>query len=619
MSDTTQPPREDAALDPDPRRLGLRSADVVAERAEALRRLFPEAVRDGKLDFEALHQALGDAVDDGPERFGLSWPGKADAIRVAQRRSDGTLVPMPEESVAWDTTQNVIVEGENLEVLKLLQRSYHGRVKLIYIDPPYNTGKDFVYPDNFADPVGDYLRASGQAGEEGNRLRANPETSGRYHSSWLSMMWPRLHLARSLLADDGVLALTIDATEGARLRLLLDEIFGEENFMASIAWQRKYTRANDATHFSPTFDSILLFARNLSSVEPPLEPRTSKQDAAYRNPDNDPKGPWKATPLHAKSGSHLGGFEVTFSNGVHWRPPVGTYPRYSVARLEEMDADGALWFGSHGSAVPSRKTYLSEVKQGLTPTDFWTHELAGSTHDGNNDLKRLGLEGAFQNPKPVKLMRLLLQFFTAGSGELVLDFFAGSGTLGEAVLRQNAEDGGTRRFALVQMAEQLDDANYPTIADVTRARAAAAAAELKDAQAGFRAYRLDRSALRRSTVHSADADKLFDLEEPARPDRDREALLTEVLLARGFDLVTQVAWSSAAGADVAVVAEGALVACFAPTLTAEQFEAIVALDPVQIVLLESSFGGDDEVKVNALQHLHTVNAHRDTSIELLLL
>jgi len=301
MSDTTKQPREDDALDADPRRLDLRSADVIGPRAEALRRLFPEAVRDGKLDFEALHQALGDAVDDGPERFGLSWPGKADAIRVAQRPSDGTLVPMPAESVAWDTTQNVIIEGENLEVLKLLQRSYHGRVKLIYIDPPYNTGKDFVYPDNFADPVGDYLRASGQAGEDGNRLRANPETSGRYHSSWLSMMWPRLHLARSLLADDGVLAVSIDDVEAPRLRMLLDEVFGEENFVATVVWQKVYAPKNTAKHLSVDHDYVLLYARNAADWEPKALPRTPEMEARYKNPDGDARGVWKPADLSARN------------------------------------------------------------------------------------------------------------------------------------------------------------------------------------------------------------------------------------------------------------------------------------------------------------------------------
>lgn len=604
----------------EPYRLDLRSADILEPRAQELAKLFPEAVRDGKIDCDALAAALGDVIDEGPERFGLTWPGKSDAIRMAQRPSEGTLVPMQEESVDWETTKNVIVEGENLEVLKVLQRSYHSRVKLIYIDPPYNTGKDFVYPDNFHDPLGEYLKASGQAGEDGGRLRANAETSGRYHSAWLSMMWPRLHLARSLLTDDGVIAVTIDSTEGARLRAVLDEIFGEENHLATIAWQRKYTRANDAEYFSPTYDSVLLFARDVAQLEAPLEPRTPKQDLAYRNPDSDPKGPWKATPLHAKSGSKARNFEVAFANGVKWTPPPGTYPRYSAERLTAMDEEGAIWFGSQGQAVPSRKTYLSEVKQGLTPTDFWTHEAAGSTHEGNSDLKRIGLEGAFSNPKPVKLMRRLLELFRVGADELVLDFFAGSGTMAEAVIRLNAADRSGRRFLLVQLDEALDGGPYSTISALTRARVRAADADVASSaerNGGFRAFRLERSAIDRPRLEMEEL--LLDVGASVSADRDDEALLAEVFLARGFELTTDLKWIDVEGVTAANVEDGALLACFARSLTSQQFEALVDRDPAQLILLEEAFGANDEVKINALQHLKTVNAHRETAIELLLL
>jgi len=275
-------PEEDRDPELEPTRLDLRSADVIEPRIDALAKLFPEAVKDGRLDVNSMRAALGDVAEQGPERFGLTWPGKGDAIRMAQRRAEGTLVPMKDESVESETTKNVIIEGENLEVLKLLQRSYHGKVKLIYIDPPYNTGKDFVYPDNFREPLEEYLRYSGQVGENGGRLRANAETGGRYHSAWLSMMWPRLHLARSLLREDGVIVISIDDAEAPRLRMLLDEIFGEENFIAQFVWQKKYAVSADDPGIAGMHDYLLAYPRS-DAFKRNLLPRTAAQDARYKN------------------------------------------------------------------------------------------------------------------------------------------------------------------------------------------------------------------------------------------------------------------------------------------------------------------------------------------------
>ncbi len=310
MTDLPEPEGgRDSELEPS--RLDLRSADVIEPRIERLAELFPEAVKDGKLDVDSMRAALGDVAEPGPERFGLSWPGKGDAIRMAQRRAEGTLVPMKDESIEWDTTKNVIIEGENLEVLKLLQRSYHGKVKLIYIDPPYNTGKDFVYPDNFREPLEEYLRYSGQVSENGGRLRANAETGGRYHSAWLSMMWPRLHLARSLLSDDGAIFMTIDDAEAPRLRMLMDEVFGEENFVATAIWEKVYAPKNTARHLSVDHDYVLIYARDAEVWRPNPLPRTEEMQARYRNPDNDPRGDWKTGDISARNYYSEGTYAVT--------------------------------------------------------------------------------------------------------------------------------------------------------------------------------------------------------------------------------------------------------------------------------------------------------------------
>lgn len=616
-----------ADSDLEPYRLDIRSADPIEPRVEALAALFPEAVRDGKIDVDQLAQLLGDVTDDGAERFGLSWPGKADAIRIAQRPSEGTLVPIKDESVDWDTTQNLVIEGENLEVLKLLQRSYHRMVKLIYIDPPYNTGKDFVYPDNFRDPLGNYLRFSGQVGEEGGRIRANVETSGRYHSSWLSMMWPRLHVARSLLADDGVLAVSIDDHEVASLRLLLNEIFGEENFIASVVWQKRYSRENRGA-IGDAHEYLLLYARESAAFQAArgLIPPTAQQVEVYKNPNNDPRGRWRPVPMTAQGFRPNQMYEIETPSGARHVPPEGRCWSMTEPEYLKLREAGRIYFGKNGDAQPSVIRYLDEV-DGFVPWTWWPAEEVGHTDESRKEIRRLfGTQAMFDTAKPVRLMQRLLHIAVPRDG-IVLDFFAGSGTMGDAVLRLNADDGQNRRFILVQLDEPLDDETHTTIASLTRTRLAKVEGELgqelslhADRRGGFRAFRLAASAHQPvSQLDSEDAQVSFEAEPEIDPSRDDEALLTEVLLARGFDLVTPTTWTHAGGLNVASVADGALVACFTREITVEQFEALVALDPAQLVLLEAAFGGNDEVKVNAIQHLKTVNAHRDTPIELLLL
>ena len=407
-------------------RMPLTSADVLGERMEQLRELFPEAFVEGAVDFDRLRNALGDFVGEGRERYGLSWAGKADAIRAIQAPSVGTLVPCPEESVNFDTTENLFIEGDNLEVLKLLQKSYYGKVKMIYIDPPYNTGGEFIYPDNFQEGLEDYLLYSGQVGEDGVRQSTNSETAGRFHSKWLDMMYPRLFLARNLLRSDGMLCVSIDDHEFHNLHHLCDEIFGEENFVATVAWQRIYTVKNTAKHLSDMHEYVLLYARNKDSLSVELLPRQDKQDDAYTNPDNDDRGPWKAIPLQARNYYSKGKYPITKPSGnIIKGPPSGTYWRLSEKRFQESAEDNRIWWGKEGDGVPAIKAFLTEVKAGVTPTTLWLHTDAGSNAEGKNELRDLFPETdeLFITPKPCRLIERLLQIGTRDKdSDIILDF-----------------------------------------------------------------------------------------------------------------------------------------------------------------------------------------------------
>ena len=441
------------------------------DRLRELAAVVPEAFADGKINWDTLREALGETLEDETqEHFGLFWPGKREARRLASMPSKGTLVPQPGQGVGEDTTHNLFIEGDNLEVLKLLQKSYAGRVKLIYIDPPYNTGKDFVYPDDYSEPLEAYLNRTGQVDEAGQLLTTNSRASGRFHSSWLNMMYPRLLLARQLLKDDGSIFVSIDDNEIHNLREMMNEIFGEENFIATVIWQKKYTRSNDARWFSDNHDYILVYAKSNEYFSLNLQPRSEDQLAAYSNPDKHPKGVWKATPLHAKSGNNSN-FTFRFKNGVTWSPPPGTYPRFSKETLARQDENDEIWFGPNGKSVPSRKTFLLEAKQGVTPVTIWLYEEVGHTHEANNELKELDMAGVFDNPKPSRLIKRIIELSTNQTGDdIILDFFAGSGTTAQAVIQQNKADSGNRRFIIVQIPEPTQNKKFPYISEITKER-----------------------------------------------------------------------------------------------------------------------------------------------------
>jgi adenine-specific DNA-methyltransferase len=532
------------------------------DRLQALQAVVPEAFADGQVNWETLKEALGACLaDEGPgtEHFGLFWPGKRQARRLAAQPSKGTLRPVKGEGVNEDSTDNLFIEGDNLEVLKLLQKSYAGRVKLIYIDPPYNTGNDFVYKDDFREPLDSYLQKSGQADAEG-LLTSNPKAGGRFHSNWLNMMLPRLMLARTLLTEDGVIFVSIDDNEVGNLRILMDEIFGEENFISSVIWQKKYTRSNDATWFSDNHDYIIVYAKSSNYFNLNLEERSEKQISSYSNPDNHPKGPWKATPIHAKSGT-MGEFSYRFKNGVVWSPPKGTYPRYSKETLKQLDDNDEVWFGRDNKSTPARKSFLSGVKAGVTPVTIWQYDEVGHTHEANNQLKELNMSGIFNNPKPTRLVSKILKLTTLQNGnDIILDFFSGSSTTAQAVLELNREDGGNRRFIMVQMPEPTPkdsaarQAGYQTIADIGKERIRRVIAKLQKQPVldrdppedlGFAVYKLDRSHFKAWQDYDgppdpAALDDLFSrFEDPLIDGWQPRALLDEILLLQGFPLDSQ--------------------------------------------------------------------------------
>ena len=602
----------------------LRSHDAAGDKIAELLHLFPEIrTEGGKLDFDRLKLALGETVDVGKERYGMNWPGKAECFKTIQAPSLGTLRPCPEESINFDTTENLIIEGDNLEVLKLLQKSYLGKVKMIYIDPPYNTGNDFIYPDNFSESLQTYLEYTGQVDEAGAKFGTNPETDGRFHSKWMNMMYPRLYLARNLLRDDGVIFISIDDHEVANLRALCNEVFGEENFIANVVWQKKYTRSNDAKYFSDNHDHILIFARSKNDFVLNLQERSEEQASAYSNPDKHLKGAWKATPLHAKSGT-LGGFTYTFKNGVTWSPLPGTYPRFSRTTLAEMDEGAEIWFGTDGTATPSRKTFLSEAKAGVTPITIWPYDEVGHNHEANSELKALGLAGVFDNPKPSRLVRRMLELSTrSDAGDIVLDFFGGSGTTAHAALAQNEHESGNRRFIIVQLPEPTNRTDYKTIADVLKERVGRVIKGFNDEDAGtlalnggvhtdrgFRVFKLAESNFTTWDALVAHAPQALQNQldfhvDHIRDERTPDDILYELLLKSGFPLTTPVEKQTLAGKTVYIVAGGALMICLERELNLDLIRAIAERKPERVVCLDEGFSGNDQLKANAVQTFKT--------------
>ena len=615
-----------------------RSADIVADNLECLQVLFPEVFTEGKVDFAVLRQLLGDAVDDGEEKYGLNWHGKRRARQLALTPSTGTLRPCPEDSVDWDTTRNLMIEGDNLEVLKVLQKSYASKVNLIYIDPPYNTGKDFIYPDDYRDSIRNYLALTGQNDGEKGKLSSNTETSGRFHTAWLNMMYPRLIVARNLLSIDGAIFITIGDTECANLIQMCKDIFGEENFRAHIVWQKKYAVSQDDPGLASMHDHIVVFSKS-DKFKRNLLPRSEKQTARYKNPDNDPRGPWSSDNyISNKSKDER---PTLWYPIVHPKTKLAVWPkessvwRYSKEQHERIESEGRLYWGPNlNYQRPRIKKFLSEVQDGVVPSTWWPFADVGHNDEAQKETGELVAPKVFSTPKPLRLMNRILEVASTPNS-LVIDFFAGSGSFGHAVILKNSTDNSNRRFILIQLPEilSLDDADQRipaafcdsvgrprNIAEATKERLHRASKKIKGQQPsctgdfGFRVFRLDTSNIRAWDPSPDDLDKALlaglDHIEPGRNEQD---ILYELLLKLGLDLCVPIETKTIAGKSVHSVGAGTLFACLDEAITRDDVEPLAAgiadwhgvLAPAgecMVVFRDSAFA-DDVAKTNLAETL----------------
>jgi len=608
-----------------------KSPDLKAENLAALRALFPELVTEGPngvaVNLDVLKQLVGDqTVTDAEEKYGFTWHGKRRARQLALTPSSGTLRPCPEDSVDWDTTQNLMIEGDNLEVLKLLQKSYAGQVKMIYIDPPYNTGSDFVYRDNFQDNITHYLALTGQTAEGGKKLASNTEASGRFHTDWLNMMYPRLTLARNLLRDDGVICISIDDTEEAHLRKMCDDIFGEENRLATIVWQKRYVSNVTARWLSDMHDFILVYAKRRDSVKVHSWARTQEQLEAYQNPDRDTRGVWRAQDLSASKPYSAGQFTIEGPTGLSFDPPPNRYWRCNRATFDAWRADNRIWWGVNQTARPMLKSFLAEVEGGLTPNTWWEHEFAGHNKEATLELKQLfDGDAPFDTPKPVKLMRRLIELFCS-KADLTMDFFAGSGAFGHGVWDFNIRTDAQVRLILIQLPELTERNDYATIADITKERLRRAGQQLRKeyplflGDLGFRVFKLASSNIR---AWEPDRDNLAATLQASiehlKTDRTQQDILFELLLKLGLDLCVPIDTLKVAGAkkqthDIHSIGGGSLLVCLSPAIPQADVGplalSLVAwhqqLNPAgdtTVVFRDSAFA-DDVAKTNLTAFLH---------------
>ena len=592
------------------------------QQIDKLQQLFPEVVTEGKIDWQKLQATLGEAVDLG-ERYGLSWKGKGDVFAAIQEKTVQTLRPDRANSVDWDTTGNMFIEGNNLAALKILHKAYYGKVKMIYIDPPYNTGNDFIYNDDFKQTRRSYETEAGITDDEGNVVRDDglrTNTGGHKHSNWLNMMYPRLFLARNLLRQDGVIFASIDDNEVHNLRLMMNEIFGEENFVAQLVWERAYAPKNDAKYVSNSHDYVLMYARSINEFTIGRLERTDEANARYSNPDNDPRGVWKPSDLSVKTYSAANDYSITTPSGRVIEPPASRCWSLSKKVFLERLQDNRIWFGPNGDSVPAIKRFLSELRyEGMAPTSILFYKDVGHSQEGAKEVVSLfNGEGSFDGPKPVRLIKRLITMSGVKDEDIILDFFSGSGTTAHAVAELNAEDGGNRRWICVQLPELTDEkseaykAGYRTIADIARERIRRAGAKIRADQAdklasrgapvdlGFRAYRVDDSNFKQWNELVSDPEEIRQQAlanlDPLEEGTTDDDLLTELLLKRGISPLVQIDQYD----DFCFIPPEKLVICLAHSMTEELFATILATKPSSIILLDRAFGGDINLKVNLL-------------------
>ena len=627
---------------------------------EALKEVAPEVVSEDGVDLEKLAALIGEDknLSDKLERYNFTWPDKRKAIKSALTPSSGTLRPAPKESVNWDNTKNLYIEGDNLEVLKLLQKSYFGKIKMIYIDPPYNTGKEFVYPDDYADNIQNYLELTGQINESGRRITTNTETSGRYHTNWLNMMYPRLKLARNLLREDGVIFISIDDHEVSNLRKICDEIFGEENFIAQLIWERAYAPKNDARFISNSHDYVLMYVKQIELFSIGRLERTDEANSRYSNPDNDPRGVWKPSDMSVKTYTEACDYPITTPSGRIVEPPAGRCWSLSKKAFLERLNDNRIWFGTQGNSTPSIKRFLSELKfDGMAPASILFYKEVGHSQEGAKELKDLmDGKGLFDGPKPIRLLLRLLTLANTDKDSIILDFFSGSATTAHAVMELNKEDGGNRQFIMVQLPEpcgkdtEAFKAGYKNICEIGKERIrrvikkieAEYAKSEKSAQGeldldapakqkpdlGFKVFKLDTSNFIPwdSNPDNLSEESLQRSLSNIKLDRSQQDLLYELFLKLGVTLNTPYQKVELAGKYMYDIGYGSIYACIDDDLDMDFCKAMIAyhdaqfpkeestdkkeerelekyrLETTTFIFRDSSFA-DDNIKTNILQTL----------------
>lgn len=604
-------------------KMKFETADLTMKNIDKIAELFPNCITEtadenGKLkkavNFDLLRQMLSGDVVEGPEAYEFTWVGKKAAIVEANKPIRKTLRPCPEESVDWDKTENLYIEGDNLEVLKLLQESYLGKVKMIYIDPPYNTGGDFIYRDHFDKSSKEYSEESGQIDDEGNRLFKNTDSNGRFHSDWCSMIYSRLMLARNLLSDDGVIFISIDENEIENLKTICSEVFGHNNFVGSVIWERAFAPKNDAKYLSDSHDYVLIFAKTIELFNIGKLPRTDEANARYKNPDNDPRGAWAADNMTVKTYTAAYDYEIVTPNGSVMRPTDGRCWFTSKERMQKLIEEGRVWFGESGGNMPRLKRYLADVQQGMTATTIWKYTEVGHNQEGRQEVKKLfDGKGYFDGPKPLRLLNRILQIANTDIDDIILDFFSGSATTAHAVMQLNAEDGGHRKFIMVQLPEKTDEkseaykAGYKNICEIGKERIRRAGKKIKEENPlttqnldiGFRVLKLDDSNMNDVYYSAKDYDqrRISELESNIKSDRTDLDLMFGCLLEWGLPLSMPYVSEKIEGVTVHTYNGGDLIACFDENVPESVIKEIAKRKPLRALFRDSSFK-DSPSKIN---------------------
>jgi adenine-specific DNA-methyltransferase len=601
-------------------KLDMKSKDIIKGNIDYIKEKFPNIVvetnKGYEIDFNLLKQELSDIiVDENKEKYQLTWPGKKESILNANKPTKNTLRPLKEKSIDFDNTENIYIEGDNLEALKILQESYLNKIKCIYIDPPYNTGNDYIYNDDFSKSLKDELIESGQIDENGNRFIANMQSNGRFHSDWISMMYSRLKLARNLLTNDGVIFISIDDNEQSNLRKICDEIFGDNNFIANIIWQKKFSPQNDAKWFSDNHDFIVCYSKNKELYRPVLIERSEESDSRYKNPDNDPRGKWASSDLSVKTYSAAYDYSIKTPSGKEISLPAGRCWMTSKENMKKLIDDNRIWFGEKGENLPRLKRFLSEVKQGITPLTVWLRDEVGDTQESKKELLSIMPENIFQTPKPTRLIDKILKL-SVNDGDIVLDFFSGSATTAHSVMKFNKKI----KYIMIQAPEKTNRIDYPTLCDVGEERIRRASKKIKEEtdakiDKGFRVYKIDSSNMKDVYYKPNDLkqEQLKMFESNIKEDRNNEDLLIQVMLDLGLTLDLKIEEKKILNNKVYFVDSNSLVACFDENINIDIIDEICKEKPLKVIFKDSSFKMDND-KINLQEKIKKLSPDTEVTV-----